>query len=45
MTWSATGGKQTLLNNLPISALHNGNSAFITTGSSDAMLLYRLVLP
>lgn len=45
LTWSAAGGKQMLLNTLPISALHDGNSAFITTGTSDSMLLYRITLP
>jgi len=45
MIWTAAGVRRMLLRNLPIGAIHDGDVGFITTGTSESMLLYRISLP
>jgi hypothetical protein len=46
MLWSASGGKQMLLNNRPTDpGFHDDGIAFIGTGASDSMSVHRVVLP
>ena len=45
MIWTAAGVRRMLLRSLPIGAIHDGDVGFITTGTSESMLLYRISLP
>jgi hypothetical protein len=46
MVWTSGGGKQLLLNAVPTSlGFHDDGIAFIGTGASSTMQLYRIVLP